>query len=38
MGLAVIRFKDNDFEGYFSNLQTAYGLEPNNPCVLLHLS
>lgn len=38
MGLAVIRYKDNDYQGYFHNLKIAYGLSPNNPLVVLHLA
>lgn len=28
MGLAVIRYKDNDYDGYFNNLKVAYKLDP----------
>ena len=38
IGLAVVRYKDDDFGGYFSNIKKAYQLDPNSPLVLLHLA
>ena len=38
IGLAVVRFKDQDYSGYFSNLKKAQQLSPNSPLVLLHLA